>query len=68
VDEGVSETFLHMMTRLSTVVVLAGSLLLGAGQLAAHEPLLRWHDRLEIAQQKARESGKPIFVVFRCVR
>jgi hypothetical protein len=27
-----------------------------------------WHTRLEEAQRIARETGKPIFLVFRCVR
>jgi hypothetical protein len=27
-----------------------------------------WHTRLEDAQRLARETGKPIFLVFRCVR
>jgi len=36
--------------------------------LFAQDKLARWHDSLERAQVAARGSGKPIFVVFRCVR
>lgn len=44
--------------------------ILGAVALpaAAQDKILRWHDNLERAVQVARESGKPLFVVFRCVR
>jgi hypothetical protein len=35
---------------------------------SAQEKLLRWHDSLERGAECARESGKPLFVVFRCVR
>jgi len=27
-----------------------------------------WHDRLDAAVTRAKETGKPLFVVFRCVR
>jgi hypothetical protein len=29
---------------------------------------LRWHDGLKEGAAHARRSGKPLFVVFRCVR
>jgi hypothetical protein len=35
---------------------------------SAQEKILRWHDSLDRGAQTARESGKPLFVVFRCVR
>ena len=35
--------------------------------LFAQVRILRWHTTLESAQQAARGSGKPLFIVFRCV-
>jgi hypothetical protein len=35
--------------------------------LVAQVRILRWHTTLESAQQAARDSGKPLFIVFRCV-
>ena len=35
--------------------------------LFAQVRILRWHTTLESAQQAARDSGKPLFIVFRCV-
>ncbi|MBI3863537.1 MAG: hypothetical protein HY290_16730 [Planctomycetia bacterium] len=35
---------------------------------SAQDKVLRWHDNLDRAAQASRESGKPLFVVFRCVR
>jgi hypothetical protein len=35
---------------------------------SAQEKVLRWHDNLERGVEAARKSGKPLFVVFRCVR
>jgi hypothetical protein len=43
-------------------------LLAAAGPAAAQEKVLRWHDNLDRGAAAARVSGKPIFVVFRCVR
>jgi hypothetical protein len=34
----------------------------------AQEKVNGWHGDLESAQKVARETGKPLFVVFRCVR
>lgn len=45
--------------------------LLGAamtGAACAQDKIPRWHDTLERGTAAARESGKPLFVVFRCVR
>jgi hypothetical protein len=49
------------------LAALALLALLGEGA-SAQTTLLRWHDRLDSAQASARESGKPLLVVFRCVR
>jgi len=45
-------------------VVLAAT----AAWATAQDKLLRWHDNLERGAAAARSSGKPLFVVFRCVR
>jgi hypothetical protein len=34
----------------------------------SQDNVLRWHDSLDRAAQAARTTGKPLFVVFRCVR
>jgi hypothetical protein len=44
------------------------ALLLTAASSPAQEKLLRWHTDLGRAAESARESGRPLFVVFRCVR
>ena len=49
-------------------ILLAGVLATTAKPAAAQEKILRWHDNLDRAAQASRESGKPLFVVFRCVR
>jgi hypothetical protein len=41
---------------------------LTAAGASAQEKILRWHDSLERGIEAARKSGKPLFVVFRCVR
>jgi hypothetical protein len=38
------------------------------GTAAAQDKIPRWHDNLERGAAAARDSGKPLFVVFRCVR
>jgi hypothetical protein len=38
------------------------------GRAASQDQVLRWHDNLEQGAAAARESGKPLLVVFRCVR
>ncbi|MDB5338980.1 MAG: hypothetical protein JWN70_4599 [Planctomycetaceae bacterium] len=35
---------------------------------SAQEKVSGWHTDLDSASKLARESGKPLFVVFRCVR
>lgn len=35
---------------------------------SAQEKISGWHTDLDSACKLARESGKPLFVVFRCVR
>jgi len=59
------------MTTSSRAVLPTAALFLFASlpaPLFAQEKLARWHDSLERAQVAARSSGKPLFVVFRCVR
>ncbi len=36
--------------------------------VAAQEQITGWHTDLDAACKVARQSGKPLFVVFRCVR
>lgn len=55
----------HHLVRICAFVI---ELLALASPLPAQAKLLRWHDSLEQAAAVARESGKPLFVVFRCVR
>jgi hypothetical protein len=43
-------------------------LLLSAAPAAAQDRIQRWHDSLDRGVEAARKSGKPLFVVFRCVR
>lgn len=35
---------------------------------SAQDNLLRWHVNLNRGVENSRDSGKPLFVVFRCVR
>lgn len=55
---------------LATVSLLAAWAALlacpASGQVAARPG--RWHDRLSTAVDEARATGKPLMVVFRCVR
>jgi hypothetical protein len=44
------------------------TLLLTGVPASAQEKILRWHDDLGRGAEAARTSGKPLFVVFRCVR
>jgi len=48
--------------------VIAMLFVFAAGTAAAQDKIQRWHDNLDRGAQAARESGKPLFVVFRCVR
>ena len=36
--------------------------------VSAQEKINGWHTDLDAASKLARETGKPLFVVFRCVR
>jgi len=47
---------------------LTATFLLLAPTVFSQEKIARWHDSLERAQAASRGSGKPLFVVFRCVR
>jgi hypothetical protein len=47
---------------------LAALVLLLATAAAAQDKIQRWHDNLDRGIESARKSGKPLFVVFRCVR
>ena len=53
-----------MQRTMVAALLLAG--LSGAAQAQARVP--RWHERIETAAETARESGKPLLIVFRCVR
>lgn len=39
-----------------------------AAPASAQEKISGWHTDLDSACKLARETGKPLFVVFRCVR
>ena len=53
-------------TLISSFVVTV--LCAAASSACGQEKLLRWHDNLDRGAEAARASGKPLFVVFRCVR
>ncbi len=42
--------------------------LLSAGEAAAQATFLGWHSNLNTAAKVSTKTGKPIFLVFRCVR
>ena len=44
------------------------ALLLTGGRVIAQETFVGWHTSLERGAELSRESGRPLFVVFRCVR
>lgn len=48
--------------------VIATLLLLASNSTFAQETVPGWHSNLAQAQKLAEESGKPLFIVFRCVR
>jgi hypothetical protein len=50
-----------------TLSLAACGFILTAAYASAQEKVLRWHDNLERGVEAARKSGKPLFVVFRCV-
>ena len=47
---------------------IAALLLLASTPTVAQETVPGWHSNLAQAQKLAEESGKPLFIVFRCVR
>jgi hypothetical protein len=57
-----------MTPRLSRALLPVLALLLTGAPASAQEKILRWHDDLGRGAETARKSGKPLFVVFRCVR
>lgn len=52
------------MSRLMAVVLFMAIV----SPVAAQEKITGWHTDLDAASKVARESCKPLFVVFRCVR
>jgi hypothetical protein len=52
-------------SRVAGLIVL---ILLLATAANAQDKIQRWHDNLDRGVEAARKSGKPLFVVFRCVR
>jgi hypothetical protein len=50
------------------ICLIAVLLAVTAAGASAQEKIMRWHDSLERGAAAARNSGKPLFVVFRCVR
>ena len=57
-----------MMRLTSRSFQMSALCLLFTSLAAAQEKVLRWHDNLDRGVAAARQSGKPLFVVFRCVR
>jgi hypothetical protein len=57
-----------MTLRLSRALLPVLALLLTGASALAQDKLLRWHDEIGRGSDAARSSGKPLFVVFRCVR
>jgi hypothetical protein len=57
-----------MTLRLFRALMPVLALLLTGAPVSAQEKILRWHDELGRGVEAARASGKPLFVVFRCVR
>ncbi len=51
---------------ISTLLLLASTSASSLSQ--AQETVPGWHNNLAQAQQLSEESGKPLFIVFRCVR
>jgi hypothetical protein len=54
--------------RLPIPALIVFAFLANVALAPAQEKLLRWHDGLASGVEAARGSGKPLFVVFRCVR
>ena len=65
-----------MIERLSALICIASAIVFTTARLAAAEAIkpvpvignIQWIYSYEEGQKIARESGKPIFVVFRCER
>lgn len=58
-----------MLSPCNCIVGLGLLALCGLGTSAnAQTPAIRWHGDLKQAADLSRTSGKPLFVVFRCVR
>lgn len=57
-----------MISRMVRAVVLCSTLVVTLESVHAQTNVLRWHEGLESGVATARESGKPLFVVLRCVR
>ena len=56
----------HPGSRIAGLAALV--VVLSAAAAAAQDKIQRWHDNLDRGIEAARKSGKPLFVVFRCVR
>jgi len=60
--------FSSIPRRIQFPAVAALALFSVASFASAQDKVLRWHDSLDRATAAARTTGKPVFVVFRCVR
>ena len=61
--------FLCSRGHASRVACLAALFLLLVSTAASpQDKVLRWYENLDRGAEAARKSGKPLFVVFRCVR
>ena len=49
-------------------LMLAVALLFSSTVVHAQTTTSRWHNSLAVAQERAKVSGKPVLLVFRCER
>lgn len=53
-----------VLTGIATLLILATT----SKSVIAQDAVPGWHSNLTQAQRLSEESGKPLFIVFRCVR
>jgi hypothetical protein len=60
--------FLSFRAPAGRVACLAALFLLHSAAVSAQDKIQRWYENLDRGVEAARKSGKPLFIVFRCVR